>query len=90
MTKTKAIGWAVFFGVLIIVCLTTQLYGCILPFLITALVFALIACFKHKRDLRIITETYQEERAARREVSVVPPMTSKGSNGRLFVPPPLQ
>lgn len=88
MTKTKAIGWAVFFGVLIIICLMTQLYGCVLPFLIAGLVFTLIAWFKHRRDMQIIAEAYQEE--GHREVSVVPPMTSKGSNGRLFVPPPLQ
>ena len=90
MTKTKAIAWAVFFGVLVVICLPSQLYACAWPFLIATLVFGLIAWRKHKRDLEIIAgAAYQEERASHRE-AYAPPMTSKGSNGRLFVPPPLQ
>lgn len=89
MTKTKAIGFAVFFGALVIVCLPMQLYGCMLPFLIAATIFSLIAWRKHKRDMHIVVEAYQEQIASSHEMEL-PPMTSKGSNGRLFVPPPLQ
>lgn len=89
MTKTKATIWTIVFGVLVIICLSTQLYGCILPFLIAGLVFGLIAYSKHKRDRNIIAKAYQEQLASSREMEL-PPMTSKGSNGHLFVPPPLR
>lgn len=89
MNKTKSIGCAVLFGALTLICLFGQVYGCMLPFLIIAAIFSLIAWRKHKRDMRIIVEAHQEQIAPRHEMEL-PPMTSKGSNGRLFVPPPLQ
>lgn len=88
MTKTKAIGWAVLFGALTIICLPSQTYACAFPFLIAALAFGLIAYKKHQRDTNIIAEADRQQATASRQLPV-PAMTSKGSN-RLFVPPPLQ
>lgn len=88
MTKTKSLGCAVLFGAIALICLFGQAYGCIFPFLIAGAVFAMIAWRKHKRDRDIIAEAYQKQVTTSQQM-VLPPMTTKGSNGRLFVPPPL-
>lgn len=88
MSKTKSLGCAILFGAIALVCLFGQAYGCIFPFLIVGAVFAMIAWYKYQRDRNIATKAHQEQMTSSREMEL-PPMTSKGSNGRLFVPPSL-
>lgn len=89
MSKGKALALAI--TALLIGCLflPAQIYGCFLPFLIIALFYGSVAWYKHHRDVRIIEQAEVEQLAVSAQM-VLPPMTSKGSNGRLFVPPPLK
>jgi len=83
MSKGKSLGLTILCGVFVVIFLFTPLYGCVFPFLIIVITYK-----KHLRDTSIITEAYQQQATASRQLPV-PAMTSKGSN-RLFVPPPLQ
>lgn len=88
MTKTTTLVLAILFGAVALLLLLSPFWGCMVPFLICATVFGLVAWRKYQRDARIVAQAHLERITAAREM-YVPPMTSKGSHGRLYVPPPL-
>jgi len=88
MSKTKAFIWAVILTSSAILFLFWHVYTCTFVLLLIACPFAVVAYRKQRRDLRIVEGATQAQ-LDQPQTLVIPMMTSKNTQGRLFVPPPI-
>lgn len=91
MSENKALAFvaiSIFIVALMLICLPPSAYGCMIPFAGAGLLYGFIAWYKHRQELSAPVLPRHEAKKAASQV-VLPPMTSKGCNGRLFLPPGL-
>ena len=88
MSKTKLLLWAAMWVGIAILFLFWHAYACTFVLLLLACPFAVIAGLKHRRDQRIISEAKHAQFSSPR-TPALPMMTNKSTQGRLFVPPPI-
>lgn len=88
MSKSKALAYSVIAFGLAFLFLYWQLNSCFFVLLLISLPFAVIAALKYRRDWRLTAEA-EQARLSQPHTPALPMMTNKSTQGRLFVPPPV-
>lgn len=88
MSKNKALAFvaiSILIVVAMLICLPPSAYGCMIPFAGAGCFYGVVYLYLNRQERPRTPESRQIE-AAEPPDMLLPPMTSKGSNGRLFIP----